>query len=67
MSDKEKLELMIKEQGDVVRKLKLAKEHKDKVSNVASCSFKHVAILISTFILFYVSLPIFVLLSGRSY
>lgn len=31
MSNREKLELLIKEQGDIVRKLKQAKENKDKV------------------------------------
>lgn len=34
MSNKEKLELLIKEQGDIVRKLKQAKENKDKVRMV---------------------------------
>lgn len=34
MSKREKLELLIKEQGDVVRKLKQAKENKDKVRMV---------------------------------
>lgn len=42
MSDKAKLEQQIKEQGDLVRKLKLAKEEKEKVSSslsskIASC------------------------------
>lgn len=40
MSNKEKLESLIKEQGDVVRKLKAAKENRDKVDSsiVASCT-----------------------------
>lgn len=45
MSNKEQLELLIKAQGDVVRRLKQAKENKDKVRRMMVTVLHHASVL----------------------